>query len=102
MNQQAVGWEPPSPERISTRADFTRELRLLREQSGLSVRDLSGRLGRHRTHGTIAGWLAGRNIPSVASLDLFVGLLRACGVTDEQRVDAWLAAWRLVNRTQGR
>ncbi|WP_203589985.1 WD40 repeat domain-containing protein [Streptomyces sp. SID13031] len=74
----------------------------MRDQSGLSVRDLSSRLGQHRTHGTSAGWLAGRNIPSVASLDLFVGLLRACGVADELRIDAWLTAWRLVNRTPGR
>src|SRR5438067_9331054 len=92
----------PRPGRVRTRQDFARELTLLREQSGLTVRQAAAKVGVQGAHSTIGDWFAGRGLPSTTSLDLLVQVLTACGVEDAELVEQWLQAWRRVRRAPGR
>jgi transcriptional regulator with XRE-family HTH domain len=92
---------PLGPGRVGTRQDFARELTLLREQAGLTVRQVARTVGVQGAHSTIGDWFAGRGIPSMTSRDLLVQVLAACGVSDGQLVQQWLQAWRRVRRVPG-
>ncbi len=94
--------ESPRPGRIRTRQDFARELTLLRERAGLTIRQVAGRVGVRGAHSTIGDWCAGRGLPSPSSRELFVQMLRACGVSDAGLVEQWLQAWLRVRRMPGR
>ncbi|MCU7725388.1 hypothetical protein ODJ79_16805 [Actinoplanes sp. KI2] len=96
---------PPAPEaepeRIVTRDDFGRELSLLRHGAGLSVRQVAARTGSYRNHSTIGDWFAGRGLPAAASRELFVQVLRTCGVTDSASLVAWVAVWQRLRQAPG-
>jgi hypothetical protein len=67
---------PPGPDRVSTRQDFARELTVLREQAGLTVRQVASKVGVQGVHSTIGDWFAGRGLPSITSRDLLVQVLK--------------------------
>ncbi|MET8150853.1 hypothetical protein ACIBSW_19015 [Actinoplanes sp. NPDC049668] len=90
-----------SPERIGNREDFGRELSLLRQVAGLSVREVAARTGGYRNHSTIGDWFAGRGLPAASSRELLVQVLRACGVTDPESTAAWVQAWQRLRRAPG-
>jgi transcriptional regulator with XRE-family HTH domain len=87
---------------VRTRQDFARELTLLREQAGLTVRQVADKAGVYGAHSTIGDWFAGRGLPSTSSGDLLVQVLEVCGVTDAGSVEQWRQAWRRVRRAPGR
>jgi transcriptional regulator with XRE-family HTH domain len=93
--------DPASPGRIGTRQDFARELTLLRERAGLTVRQIASKVGVQGAHSTIGDWFAGRGLPSITSRDLLVRVLAACGVRDAELIEQWLQAWRRVRRVPG-
>ncbi|MEU7909238.1 helix-turn-helix domain-containing protein [Actinoplanes sp. NPDC049118] len=84
-----------------TREDFGRELTLLRQEAGLSVRQVASQTGSYRNHSTIGDWFAGRGLPAASSRELLVQVLRVCGVTDPASVSAWVAAWQRLRRAPG-
>jgi WD40 repeat protein/transcriptional regulator with XRE-family HTH domain len=92
----------PRPGRIRTRQDFARELTALREQAGLTVRQVAGKAGALAAHSTIGDWYAGRSLPSLASRPLFLQVLRACGVSDTGIAEQWQQAWLRARRAPGR
>ncbi|MGH2873695.1 MAG: helix-turn-helix domain-containing protein, partial [Solirubrobacteraceae bacterium] len=98
------GPSPPpaagAPERIETRADLARALTALRAGSGLTVRELARRLDTPPA--TVGDYVSGRHLPSPAALDLFRGLLRECGVAEEE-FEGWVdAVTRLRVTSDGR
>src|SRR4051812_40266273 len=92
----------PAPDRVRTRQDFARALTLLREQAGLTVRQVADKVGAWSTHSTIGDWCAGRSLPSLASRDLFLQVIQACGVSDAELFEQWHQAWLRVRRAPGR
>ena len=52
-----------------------RELTLLREQAGLTVRQVASKVGVQGAHSTIGDWFAGRGLPSTSSVELLMALL---------------------------
>ncbi|WP_051760755.1 helix-turn-helix domain-containing protein [Herbidospora cretacea] len=88
----------PDPALIATRKEFARDLTILRERTGLTVRQIAVRLGVQGAHSTLGDWFAGRGVPSPAMRDLFVRLLDFCEVAPEP----WLRAWLRVRRVPGR
>ncbi|OLF13497.1 hypothetical protein BU204_27115 [Actinophytocola xanthii] len=91
----------PDPDRVRTRQDFARELTLLRERSGMSVRQVASEIGAVGTHSTVGDWFAGRGLPSITSRDLLVRVLEVCDVADDGSIECWLRAWRRVRRAPG-
>src|SRR5215468_6628186 len=91
----------PQPGRVRARPDFARELTLLRERAGLTVRQVAARADARSAHSTIGDWFAGRGLPSPTSSDLLVRVLEVCGVGDAVLVEQWLQAWRRVRRAPG-
>ncbi|TCC10403.1 helix-turn-helix domain-containing protein [Kribbella soli] len=89
------------PERVRNRSDFAHELRTLRLSAGLSVRELAGRVNARHATSTIGEWFAGRSVPAISSRDLFVNVLRACGVGSDEAVAEWVQVWQLVQRAPG-
>ncbi|MFI6480881.1 AAA family ATPase [Nonomuraea sp. NPDC050663] len=92
----------PDPDGIATRQEFARELSSLRDQAGLTVRQVAAKAGAYGSHSTLGDWFAGRGLPSTSSRDLLVRVLEVCGVADPAEAGAWLAAWRRVRRAPGR
>ncbi|RBQ19427.1 hypothetical protein DP939_16060 [Spongiactinospora rosea] len=90
------------PTRVRDRRDFARELSLLRERAGLTVRQVAAKAGGYGAHSTVGDWFAGRGLPSAASRGLLVRVLQACGVADAQSLEEWLSAWRRARRSPGR
>ncbi|WP_062353119.1 nSTAND1 domain-containing NTPase [Herbidospora yilanensis] len=88
----------PDPALIVTRQEFARGLTLLRERTGLTVRQIAVRLDVQGAHSTLGDWFSGRGLPSPAMRDLFVRLLDFCEVAP----DPWLSAWLRVRRVPGR
>ncbi|WP_068161201.1 helix-turn-helix domain-containing protein [Rhodococcus phenolicus] len=82
--------EPLDPGRIGSRAQFADALTELRTRAGLSVRDVVAASGA--LHGTVAGWFAGRHLPTTASAPALAAVLAACGIADPADVAAWQAA----------
>ncbi|MGW9196597.1 nSTAND1 domain-containing NTPase [Micromonospora chersina] len=88
-------------ERIEGRMQFADSLTLVRERAGLTVRQVAAKAGVTSAHSTVGDWFAGRGLPSLASQDVFVKVLAACGVSEPPAVEAWLQAWRRVRRSPG-
>lgn len=86
------------PARVASREDFARELTLLREEAGFSVRSLANRVGAPTS--TLGGYFAGSHLPHPASAT-FLKLLRACGVAEGPAADAWRLALRRARRPPG-
>lgn len=93
------GAEAPDPRRIVTRQDFARELTLLRERAGLTVRQVARNAGM--PDASAGGYFSGRHLPPLRPPRL-PQLLRACGVADAGTVGLWLDALRRVRRSPGR
>ncbi|KAA9376471.1 helix-turn-helix domain-containing protein [Microbispora cellulosiformans] len=96
MAQDAAG---PDPGRIRDREGFARELTMLRERAGLTVRQVAMRAGTPGAHSTIGDWFAGRGLPSLALRELFERVLTVCGAAE---VAAWVDAWQRVRRGRSR
>ncbi|WP_431911876.1 helix-turn-helix domain-containing protein [Micromonospora carbonacea] len=84
----------PDPEAVNDRPSFGRELTALRLLAGLTVREVAERAQAGGTHSTVGDWFAGRGLPSLASKDLLVQVLTACGVDGPDELAPWLAGWR--------
>ncbi|MCB5166581.1 hypothetical protein LG634_17270 [Streptomyces bambusae] len=83
-----------APGRARDAAEFIALMRLLKERSGFTYRQLEERAaagGGVLARSTLAGVLGGRTLPRPELLAVFV---RACG--DGERVADWLAAWTAV------
>lgn len=78
------------PERIGTRADFARELTVLRAEAGLTVRDVAKRVGAPAA--TLGDYFAGRHLPGPRQVPLYLAILDACGVREPAEVEPWTAA----------
>jgi WD40 repeat protein len=87
------------PDRIGTRQEFARELTLLKERAGPTVRDVARALGIPTS--TIGGYFAGRHLP-LRPPGLLRKILLACGVEDEAEAEKWLAALSRVRHAPGR
>jgi WD40 repeat protein/energy-coupling factor transporter ATP-binding protein EcfA2 len=87
------------PDRIGTRQEFARELTLLKERAGPTVRDVARALGIPVS--TIGGYFAGRHLP-LRPPGLLRKILLACGVEDEAEAEKWLAALSRVRHAPGR
>lgn len=83
------------PETVQTREDLGKALTELRENAGLTVRELVEESGA--LLGTVSGWLAGNHAPTAASKEVFFAVLNACGV-DGSDTDIWWAAVRRARR----
>ena len=92
--EQADGGVDPA--RVGTRAEFAVAFTQVRENAGLSVRDLARRIGVPA--GTLGGYFGGRHIPSVGQQGVVESALRACGVTDDA-IPAWVEALRRARRS---
>jgi WD40 repeat protein len=95
----------PDPRLIARPADFARSLRLLRAQSGLSIRALAGDL-QTRWPGapsftTLGGWFSGSHLPTPKLVRVVPELLAACGETGPAEVAEWLAALERVRCPPG-
>ncbi|MDQ1287113.1 MAG: hypothetical protein QG622_678 [Actinomycetota bacterium] len=89
----------PDPRRVVDRSGFGRELTLAREQAGLTIRRLAGRVGA--PFGTLGGWFRGANLPSFSQLDLFEKLLTECGVGEASERQEWMNALSRARRAPG-
>ncbi|MEV4116097.1 helix-turn-helix domain-containing protein [Nonomuraea sp. NPDC049695] len=96
MAQDGAG---PDPGRIRDREGFARELTMLRERAGLTVRQVAALAGSPGAHSTIGDWFAGRGLPSLALRDSFERVLKVCGATE---VTGWVDAWQRVRRGRSR
>jgi WD40 repeat protein/transcriptional regulator with XRE-family HTH domain len=82
----------PDPDRITTKREFAAALSVLREQTGLTIRDVAHRLGRRVPVSTLGDWFSGRGLPSRQLQSAFCEYLRVCGVIDVASTDRWWAA----------
>lgn len=88
------------PASIESRAQFAEALTTLRSAAGLTVRDAVERSGG--LHGTVSGWFSGQHLPTRASTPMFVALLEACGVVDEEERTRWSEAVQRVRALTAR
>lgn len=75
---------------------------MLREQVGLTVRQVASKTGVLSAHSTIGDWCAGRSVPSLGSGELLLAVIRVCGVSDPAVLERWRQAWLRVRRAPGR
>ena len=87
-----------APQDVRTREELGAALTALRLASGLSVRDVARRSGLPLA--TVGGYLSGRHLPPLATLDQFAGLLTVLAVPDEA-APAWLDAVTRLRRVPG-
>ncbi|OZG27892.1 hypothetical protein BH683_016520 [Williamsia sp. 1138] len=83
------------PETVQTREDLGKALTELRENAGLTVRELVEQ--SDALLGTVSGWLAGNHAPTAASKGMFFAVLSSCGVSGSD-TDIWWAAVRRARR----
>lgn len=88
------------PETVQTREDLGKALTRLREDAGLTVRELVEQSGA--LQGTVSGWLAGNHAPTAASREMFVAVLKACGVDDSETAVWWSAVRRARRKVSTR
>jgi len=90
----------PDPGRVDTREDFARELTLLRERVGLTVRDVAK--AARVPDSTVGGYFGGRHLPPLKSPDLLRNILEVCGVRNPAVLEEWLAALSRVRHAPGK
>ncbi|SFP06681.1 WD40 repeat [Actinomadura madurae] len=88
-----------SPDKITSRAEFSAELTRARELAGLTVRDLAHRTGI--PHSTLGGYFSGRHVPPVGRPELLESVLRCCGIGAAD-VEGWRRALVRVRHAPGR
>ncbi|NCD20254.1 MAG: helix-turn-helix domain-containing protein, partial [Actinobacteria bacterium] len=96
MPTSATGLDPAG---VATRDELSEALTALREQAGLTVRDVARRTGIPVA--TVGGWFSGQHVPPVAATAQVRALLAACGVPDDA-TQPWLAAIARARRKPGR
>ncbi|MFF0579424.1 nSTAND1 domain-containing NTPase [Streptosporangium saharense] len=79
------------------RRDFARELSLVRERAGRTVREVARATGIPDS--TVGGYFSGAHLPSRKTL---VDVLGACGVDDPDAVEEWVQALVRIRRSPGR
>lgn len=82
----------PDPTRIVSPSDLGRELTLVRERAGLTIREVSRRTGLLTS--TLGGYFSGRHRPPLDGLERVLG---ACGCTDEE-AEPWRDALLRLRR----
>ncbi|MET8145274.1 helix-turn-helix domain-containing protein [Sphaerisporangium sp. NPDC005288] len=87
----------PDPARVFAKPDFARELTLLRERAGLTVRDVARAM--KVPDSTVGGHFSGAHLPSPR---LLADLLAACGEGDPAAVEQWRQALARARRAPGR
>ncbi|WP_372505914.1 helix-turn-helix domain-containing protein [Actinomadura madurae] len=87
-----------SPDKITSRAEFSAELTRARELAGLTVRDLAHRTGI--PHSTLGGYFSGRHLPPVGRPELLESVLRCCGIGAAD-VEGWRRALVRVRHAPG-
>ena len=88
------------PRRVHSRQDFARELTLLRERAGLTVRDVAKATAMPVA--TVGGYFSGRRLPQVKPADVLSRILVSCDVRDPGATEEWLEALSRVRRAAGR
>lgn len=83
-----AGAGSPDPDSIQTAADFARALQVLRDQSGLRIREVARLTGGQRS--TVGGYFSGQHLP--LDRELLTRLLMVCGETDPAKVERWQLA----------
>lgn len=89
----------PDPERVATQQDFGRELTLLRQRAGLTIRKVSR--ATDIPVSTAGDYFSGRHLPPLTQLAVLPRILQACGETDAGRSQAWVAALARARRSPG-
>jgi WD40 repeat protein len=95
--------QPPGvidPREIGTRQEFADQLSLLKDQAGLTVREIAGKAGVPAS--TLGGYFAGTHLPPVKMSDLLLRVLSVCGVDNDAEIGLWLAALTRVRRAPGK
>ncbi len=97
-----AGKQPGAAElaQIATAQEFGLQLTTLRTQAGLTVRQVARATGLAVS--TAGDYFSGRHLPADAQAEQVLKILRACGVTDEDRLDQWKMAMRRARRPAGR
>lgn len=95
----SVAAASPEPADVQSREELGEALTGLRLRSGLSVRDVARRTGLPLA--TVGGYLTGRHLPPLATLEQFTGLLAVLGVPADQ-VPAWVDVVTRLRRSPGR
>jgi transcriptional regulator with XRE-family HTH domain len=90
----------PDPDRIATQQDFGRELSALKTRAGLTVRKVARVTGLPVS--TVGDYFSGRHLPAEGRPDQLAGILRACGVADDDLVTRWTDALQRARRPPGR
>jgi WD40 repeat protein len=89
--------------RVSSRDDFTQQLRRLQRSAGLSVRAMSRTTGppdgKRIPHTTLGDYVSGRHLPP--NLAVLRKLIGACGVIEKELVTAWEEAWERARVAPG-
>ena len=92
--------EQPDPRRIASQPDFGRELTLVRQRAGLTVREVARAVGIPAS--TTGDYFAGRHLPPPSQPGLLARILRACGETDPAQLSEWVSALNRIRRGPGR
>lgn len=89
----------PDPDLIADRAGFARALSRLREQAGLTVREVAREVGIRDS--TAGGYFSGRHLPGPRSQHVLAGIVRVCGAADPVEVERWVRALVRVRHAPG-
>jgi len=90
----------PDPELIATQRDFGRELTLLRQRAGLTVRDVAKATGLPPS--TTGDYFSGSHLPPPGQPGLLGKILQYCGETDPAAVQRWIGALNRARRAPGK
>ena len=94
------GDEEPDPRGIASQGDFGRELTLVRQRAGLTVREVARAVGIPAS--TAGDYFAGRHLPPPSQPGLLPRILRLCGETDPAQLREWVSALNRIRRGPGR
>ena len=94
------GDEEPDPRGIASQGDFGRELTLVRQHAGLTVREVARAVGIPAS--TAGDYFAGRHLPPPSQPGLLPRILRLCGETDPAQLREWVSALNRIRRGPGR
>ncbi len=90
----------PDPGRIANQEDFGRELSLLRERAGKTIRQVAA--AADVPPSTVGDYFTGSHLPQASATSLLRRILAACGETRAEVIDQWLQALARARRAPGR